>query len=66
MMSAPEEARRESVDDLPEQIGSEQQLELRCLACNSPVTMLVCGRKLPCSSCGFPYPLGDCSDLAEN
>ncbi len=39
---------------------------LRCLQCNEPVPNAVCGRKSPCPSCGFPYPLGDCSDLAEN
>lgn len=65
-MSEHEEARRELGGHLPEQIGSEQPIELRCLVCNSPVTMVVCGRKAPCSGCGFPYPLGDCSDLAEN
>lgn len=40
--------------------------ELRCLQCGAPVANAVCGRKSPCSFCGFPYPLGDCSDLAEN
>lgn len=39
---------------------------LRCLICDTPVPGAVCGRKEPCPSCGFPYPLGDCSDLAEN
>lgn len=39
---------------------------LRCIQCNAPVPGAVCGRKSPCSSCGFPYPIGDCSDLAEN
>lgn len=39
---------------------------LRCLVCDTPVTDAVCGRKQPCPGCGYPYPLGDCSDLAEN
>lgn len=38
----------------------------RCLQCDAPVEGKICGRKSPCPSCGFPYPLGDCSDLAEN
>jgi hypothetical protein len=40
--------------------------DLRCLVCNTPVPNAVCGRKAACPGCGFPYPLGDCSDLAEN
>lgn len=40
--------------------------ETRCLNCGAPVGNIVCGRKMPCPGCGFPYPLGDCSDLAEN
>lgn len=40
--------------------------ELQCLQCGAPVRDAVCGRKNPCPVCGFPYPLGDCSDLAEN
>ncbi|MGH9803342.1 MAG: hypothetical protein ACRD82_23510 [Blastocatellia bacterium] len=39
---------------------------LRCIQCDAPVPDAVCGRKRPCASCGFPYPIGDCSDLAEN
>lgn len=39
---------------------------LRCIQCDLPVPEAVCGRKNPCPSCGFPYPIGDCSDLAEN
>ncbi len=39
---------------------------LRCIQCDAPVPGAVCGRKSPCPSCGFPYPIGDCSDLAEN
>jgi hypothetical protein len=42
------------------------KLILCCISCNAPVEGAVCGRKAPCPSCGFPYPLGDCSDLAEN
>lgn len=52
------------------EIGAEQAaeraVELRCQCCNAPVPGAVCGRKSPCPSCGFPYPIGDCSDLAEN
>lgn len=40
--------------------------EMRCVQCDSPVYNVVCGRKSPCPVCGFPYPIGDCSDLAEN
>jgi hypothetical protein len=40
--------------------------DLRCLVCDAPVSMAICGRKEPCPGCGFLYPLGDCSDLAEN
>jgi len=40
--------------------------EMRCVQCDSPVYNIVCGRKSPCPTCGFPYPIGDCSDLAEN
>lgn len=39
---------------------------LRCIQCDAPVPGAVCGRKSPCPSCRFPYPIGDCSDLAEN
>jgi len=42
------------------------ELEPRCIRCNAPVESAICGRKLPCPSCGYPYPMGDCSDLAEN
>lgn len=42
------------------------RLKLQCISCNGPVEGAICGRKSPCPSCGFPYPLGDCSDLAEN
>ncbi len=40
--------------------------ELRCVQCDAVVHHVVCGRKSPCPACGFPYPIGDCSDLAEN
>jgi hypothetical protein len=49
-----------------ERIESPIPDSLRCLQCNEPVPNAVCGRKSPCPACGFPYPLGDCSDLAEN
>ncbi len=39
---------------------------LRCQVCDTPVPGAICGRKEPCPGCGFFYPLGDCSDLAEN
>jgi hypothetical protein len=42
------------------------KLNLRCIRCDTPVPGALCGRKSPCPSCGYPYPLGDCSDLAEN
>jgi len=48
------------------QLESVMAAELRCLQCDAPVANAVCGRKSPCPCCGFPYPLGDCSDLAEN
>lgn len=40
--------------------------DLQCIQCGTAVPGAVCGRKSPCPSCGFPYPIGDCSDLAEN
>jgi hypothetical protein len=46
-----------------EEIADE---ELRCVQCDAPVPDIACGRLLPCRSCGYPYPLGDCSDFAEN
>jgi hypothetical protein len=42
------------------------EFTLRCIQCNAPVPGALCVRKTPCASCGYPYPLGDCSDLAEN
>jgi len=33
-----------------------------CLKCGAPVTPRPWGCKNPCPSCGFVYPLGDCSD----
>ncbi len=47
-------------------VSVEIEGALRCLVCDTPVPGAVCGRKQPCPGCGFPYPLGDCSDLAEN
>lgn len=49
-----------------ELIESATEIVLRCIQCDAPVYGAVCGRKSPCPSCGFPYPIGDCSDLAEN
>jgi hypothetical protein len=40
--------------------------ELRCVQCEAPVKDVVCGHRNPCPFCGFPYPVGDCSDLVEN
>jgi hypothetical protein len=54
---------RSSLPRPPEEIADE---ELRCLLCGAPVPDVACGRFTPCRSCGFPYPLGDCSDFAEN
>jgi hypothetical protein len=42
------------------------KLEPRCIQCDALVPGGICGRKHPCPACGYPYPLGDCSDLAEN
>lgn len=43
-----------------------EQTELRCQFCQTPAPGALCGRKSPCPGCGYPYPLGDCSDLAAN
>jgi hypothetical protein len=40
--------------------------ELRCVQCGARVKDVVCGHRNPCSFCGYPYPVGDCSDLVEN
>jgi DNA-directed RNA polymerase subunit RPC12/RpoP len=40
--------------------------ELRCVQCGARVKDVVCGHRNPCPFCGFPYPVGDCSDLVEN
>ena len=40
--------------------------ELRCVQCDALVKDVVCGHRNPCPFCGFPYPVGDCSDLVEN
>jgi hypothetical protein len=48
---------------------SEKELideELRCVQCDALVKDVVCGHRNPCPFCGFPYPVGDCSDLVEN
>jgi hypothetical protein len=48
---------------------SDQELideELRCVQCHARVKDVVCGHRNPCPFCGFPYPVGDCSDLVEN
>jgi hypothetical protein len=40
--------------------------ELRCVQCGVRVKDVVCGHRNPCPFCGYPYPIGDCSDLVEN
>ena len=40
--------------------------ELRCVQCDARVSDVLCGHRNPCPFCGFPYPIGDCSDLVEN
>lgn len=65
MIESPETV-TQKLDERLEQTNGANPIELRCLVCNSLVPGVVCGRKSPCPSCGFPYPLGDCSDLAEN
>jgi len=47
----------------PEELIDE---ELRCVQCDARVKDVVCGHRNPCPFCGFPYPVGDCSDLVEN
>ena len=47
----------------PEEMMDE---ELRCVQCGERVKDVVCGHRNPCPFCGFPYPIGDCSDLVEN
>jgi rubrerythrin len=56
------EARFHSPEELEELIDEE----LRCVQCGTPVKDVVCGHRNPCPFCGFPYPVGDCSDLVEN
>jgi hypothetical protein len=58
-LSAQNEARFRSAEELIEE-------EQRCVRCDALLALAVCGRRNPCPFCGFPYPLGDCSDLAEN
>ncbi len=42
--------------------GAEER-ERRCLRCGCPVADLPRGcRGADCANCGYPYPLGDCSD----
>ena len=53
---------RQQVDDP----YATAEIKLCCIQCNAPVPGGICGRKKPCASCGYPYPLGDCSDMAEN
>jgi hypothetical protein len=40
--------------------------ESRCVQCGAHVKDVLCGHRNPCPFCGFPYPVGDCSDLIEN
>ena len=58
-LSSQDESRFRAAEDLVEE-------EQRCVRCDTRLASFVCGRKDPCPFCGFPYPLGDCSDLAEN
>jgi uncharacterized protein with PIN domain len=66
------EAREEGADQVSYQASrfhSDEELmdeESRCVQCDTPVKDVVCGRRNPCPFCGFPYPVGDCSDLVEN
>jgi len=53
----------------PSRFHSTEELiedELRCVQCGARVKDVVCGHRNPCPFCGFPYPVGDCSDLVEN
>jgi len=53
----------------PSRFHSTEELiedELRCVQCDARVKDVVCGHRNPCPFCGFPYPVGDCSDLVEN
>jgi rubrerythrin len=50
----------------PERLEELIDEELRCVQCGARVKDEVCGRRNPCPFCGYPYPVGDCSDLVEN
>jgi hypothetical protein len=58
-LSSHDAARFHSTEELIE-------AELRCVQCDARVKDVVCGHRNPCPYCGFPYPVGDCSDLIEN
>ena len=58
-LSMQDQSRFRSAEDLIEE-------EQRCVQCDALLSVVICGRRNPCPFCGFPYPLGDCSDLAEN
>jgi hypothetical protein len=58
-LSMQDQSRFRSAEDLIEE-------EQRCVRCDALLSAVICGRRNPCPFCGFPYPLGDCSDLAEN
>ena len=58
-----EELLEDLPEDLPEELMDE---EMRCMQCGERVKDVVCGHRNPCPFCGFPYPVGDCSDLIEN
>jgi SpoIID/LytB domain protein len=60
--SSQAESRFHSPEELEELIDEE----LRCVQCGVRVKDEVCGRRNPCPFCGYPYPVGDCSDLVEN
>jgi hypothetical protein len=58
-LSSQHQSRFHSTEELIEE-------ELRCVQCDARVKDVVCGHRNPCPFCGFPYPVGDCSDLVEN
>jgi hypothetical protein len=57
------EPRLHSPEKPPQELMDE---ELCCVQCGERVKDVVCGHRNPCPFCGFPYPVGDCSDLVEN
>jgi hypothetical protein len=57
------ESRLHSPEKPPQELMDE---ELCCVQCGERVKDVVCGHRNPCPFCGFPYPVGDCSDLVEN